>query len=355
MPDLTNASDQRRVLILSVGGIMTAVPQDNGVLLSGAFDEARVRKAIPDVEKIADIEVIQLMQADSANSQPADWLKIIRAVHENTDRYDGIVVLHGMDTMAYTAAALSFALRRLPVPVVFTGATTPLEYISSDAKRNLSDAIHAAAHADLAEVCVVNDGRILRGNRIKKITEMDYTNFETSIESLGAVRQKITLNPTTGYAPRNKAKVIYQPKFNTDIVTQLVYPGYDSAVLEHIIGRDPDGIILLGYGKGGVPSTGKHSLIPLIKAYSDSGKPLIVATQVVFGQCWMGINDASQKALEAGAICAYDMTYETTIVKFMWVLAQTQDRNEVAHMMQSNYAGEIEPPIMDGADDHFTA
>jgi len=334
---------------------MTALPQDNGVLLSGEFNKARVLKAIPDIETFARIEVIQLMQADSANSQPADWLKIIRAIHENITGYDGIVLLHGMDTMAFTAAALSLALRRLPIPIVVTGSTTPLEYVSSDAKRNLSDAVHVASEADLAEVCVVNDGRILRGNRIKKVTEMDYTNFETSIEPLGNVRQKVSLNRTTNYAGRSKARLIYQPKFNPHILTQLVYPGYDSALFRQIIERQPDGILLIGYGKGGVASIGRHSLIPHIKAYTDTGKPLVIATQVVFGQCWMGINDASQKALEAGAICAYDMTYETAIVKLMWVLAQTQRRADVMHMMQSNYAGEIEPPIMDGADDYFSA
>ncbi len=343
----------KKVLLLSTGGTITAKEMKHNTLHADIFDKPRLLKAIPDLEQIAQIDMLELMRVDSVNMTPSDWVKIGTAINDNINAYDGIVVLHGLDTLPYTASALSFMFRNLPIPIVLTGSTAPLEYVSSDGKRNLIDAIQVAALSDLAEVCVVSDGHIFRGNRIKKVEEVDFCTFQSIIvPPLGLIKGNPILS--NGYHKRNpKKKLVFDPRFETDVVALITYPGFNPRILDHILTLNPKGLVLVGYGSGCVPVDGEHSILPQIRKFNQQQGHIVVTTQVTFGQCYMSMHEVGRLALEAGAFSALDMTYETTIVKLMWALGRSSNKEKVLKIMQTNYAGEITPDIMEGGEDRF--
>lgn len=342
-----------KILIVSTGGTIAALPNERGSLAMSPFSKDRLLKTLPEISQIADIDVLPLMMMDSVNMEPEHWVIIGKAIHEQIGKYRGFVVLHGLDTMAFTASALSLMFHGLTVPIVLTGATTPLEYISSDAEPNLIGAIQVAAQSDLAEVSIVSDGRIFRGSRVKKVQEIDFSTFESAIvPPLGVIKGNPIL--TNSYFKRGQSKQhTFDPKFCTDVVALMAYPGFDPRILEQVLNLNPLGLVMVGYGSGCLPVQGKSSVLPALEKFTQQKGHVLVATQVTFGQCWMDAHEVGSKLVDVGAISAQDMTYETAIVKLMWILGHTQKREEIIDMMHSCYAGEVAPQIMLGGEDFF--
>jgi L-asparaginase len=346
-------SPNKQVLVISTGGAITAASSAAGVLQPEPMSKERLLRRIPDLERECGIKCQEIMNVSSELLAPHDWIRLSDVIHTVQDQYAGIVVLHGSSTLSYTAAALSLMLQHLSVPVVLTTSLLPLEYVSSDACANIKDAVKAAAVADLAEVCLMHDGMILRGCRVKKIRDIDYAMYDVTHTSgyLGTIRGQISLQGE--YRPRKERRMTYQPTLETDIGVHLMRPGFNSNILDSIIAHGSRGLVLVGYGTGTIPHEGPLSIIPSIEEARRQGMVVMIANQTAYGQCELGSYRGGCKAREAGAVSAHDMTYEAAIVKMMWVLGQTNDRAEAIRMLESNYVGEITAPVMEGAKDYF--
>lgn len=328
-----------RILIVTTGGTMTMLRNRKGAL-SPCKDAASLLEKVPELGEMARIEVLPVSNIDSSNLQPDLWITIAKAIYRCMAKYDGFVVTHGTDTLSYTAAALSFMLQELPKPVILTGAQVPLNEIGSDGHTNLINAVRVAA-SDFAEVAVVFGSQIIRGTRAKKTSAFDMQAV-TSVKSvpLGNIGLFVQFNAPV--RKRGRRKALLQPFLNADVAMLPVYPGIKPETLEYMASSH-SGIVLGGFGAGNIPSD-RNSLIPAIKKATRKKIPVVVCTVCIIGSTEMELYQVGRTALEAGAIPAMDMTPETTYVKLMWVLGQTDDLATIDSMMRKSFVGELFVP-----------
>ncbi|MGB9779092.1 MAG: Glu-tRNA(Gln) amidotransferase subunit GatD, partial [Candidatus Bathyarchaeales archaeon] len=259
---------------------------------------------------------------------------------------DGIVIAHGTDTMAYTAAALSFALQNLPVPVILVGSQRSADRPSSDAATNLMAAVTTAAHAPFAEVAIAmhetpSDTTIAihRGTKVRKC----HTSRRDAFKSINTTPiaqvqdQKITML-TDNYTPRDKKrKLLLKPNFNEKAALIKFYPNMNPAIIDWHVENGYKGIILEGTGLGHVS---KACYNP-IKNAIEKGVIVAMTSQCIWGRVNMNIYDTGRDLLALGVIPLEDMLPETALVKLMWTLGQTQNLEEAKQMLKTNIAGEI--------------
>ncbi len=327
-----------RILILTTGGTITMLRNEDGSL-SPCRDAGVLLERVPELRQIADIDLLALANIDSSNLQPGLWKSVATAIYQRMDEYDGFVVTHGTDTIAYTSAALAFMIQELPKPIVVTGAQVPLGEIGNDGYVNLINAVRVAT-SDLAEVAVVFGTQIIYGTRAKKTSVFDLQAIvSVNEQSMGDIGLFIKFNATP--RARNPRKALLQPSLNENVARIAVYPGFKPDILEYLV-QVHDGIVLEGYGAGHIP-TETNSLVPAIKAATARNVPIVVCTQCIVGSTQMEIYQVGREALEAGAIPALDMTSETAMVKLMWVLGQTRDMVTIHSKMQKPFVREIHP------------
>lgn len=325
-----------KVLIVSTGGTITMLKDSAGSLSPCENASALINK-IPELENLADIDVLPLANIDSSNLTPDLWVAIAKAIYQRIKEYDGFVIAHGTDTLCYTAAAISFMIQELNKPIVLTGSQVPLEEIGSDGRSNLINAVRVAI-SDLSEVAVVFGSLIIRGTRAKKLSAFDMQAF-TSVNDipLGTIGLSIKFNHGARF--RSKRKPMLRTFLNKNVAFLTVYPGMKPEILD-FLAENHDGIVLAGYGAGNIPN-GEFSLVPAISRATAKNTPVVVCTQCMMGSTEMELYQVGRAALDAAAIPAMDMTPETTIVKLMWVLGQTDDIATIDSMMQKNFLGEI--------------
>lgn len=328
---------QPRILLVSTGGTITMLSDGEGGL-SPCADAGMLLERVPELRALAVVDVLPLVNVDSSNLQPGLWVRLAQAIYERMPFYDGFVVTHGTDTMAYTAAALSFLLQELPKPVVITGSQVPLEDLGSDGRSNLINAFRVAT-LDLAEVALVFGSLIIRGPRAKKTSVFDMQAF-TSVNAppLGSIGLTIRLQEP--YRLRSKRKPLLRAFLDPDVAMVPAYPGIRPAVVEYLTSTHR-GLVLEGFGSGNLPTEGEASLCPAIAAATGRGVPVVVCTQCMVGSTEMELYQVGRAALQAGAIPAMDMTPETTLVKLMWVLGQARDLPTVESMMLKSFVGEV--------------
>lgn len=291
-----------------------------------------------------DIEVMKqdLFQLDSANAQPHYWIEIARAIKkadEEIGDLDGIVVLHGTDTMVYSASAASFFIQEFGRPIVFTGSQIAASVPWSDGPRNLLDALRVAAWADIGEVCIVFNGEIHRATRTRKIRERALDAFDTSDPTpLGLLAREIVLYESR--IKRTESIPNYDFALDDGVFLLKTFPGMSPNILSRIIESGYNGIVIEGFGSGNIP-TKENSLTDAIGEIVEAGYPVVISTQCAFGQADLSLYEVGKAALDVGAMSAHDMTSEAALVKLMWVLGHTNDLNEIEEMMITNYVGEI--------------
>jgi len=325
-----------KILILTTGGTVCMLRAEDGHLEPCEKADVLLER-IPELHQLAEIEILPMACIDSSNLRPSLWAEIARASHQRMEDYDGFVVTHGTDTLCYTAAALSFMLQELPKPVVFTGAQIPLGDIGTDARRNLINALRVAT-ADIAEVVVIFGDQVIRGTRAKKTSAFDVQAI-TSVNAIPLAKLGLTVKWNIPPRPRGPRKPLLQPFLQENVAMLSAYPGLRPEVLEHLA-ETHAGIVLEGFGAGNLPGE-EGSLIPAIRAAAERNVPVVVCTQCIIGSTQMDLYKVGRAALEAGAMPAMDMTRETTLVKLMWVLGQTNDLAAIDSMMRKSYVGEI--------------
>ncbi len=341
-----------RVIVLGTGGtIASRIEYETGAVKPALTAEDLV-EAVPEIGFIADIDAEVLMNILSENMRPEYWERIVEAVARHIEGgAAGVVVAHGTDTMAYTAAALAFALRGLPVPVALVGAQRSSDRPSSDAAFNLISAVLVAARADFAEVTVVMHGGTgdtyalaHRGTKVRKM----HTSRRDAFQSINA-RPLARIYPferriemlSRPLRRRGEEELMIENGFSRRVALIKYYPGIESDIIDYLVDKGYKGIVLEGTGLGHV---GEH-LIPSIRRAVEEGVVVVMTSQTLFGRVNMNVYNTGRKLLAAGVVPGGDMLPETAYVKLSWILARTDDPREAKRLFLENLAGEYSSRI----------
>lgn len=326
----------KRVLVLKTGGtlVMTGEP-----LGPSNYGDALL-EAVPELAQIAEIDMELISNIDSSDIDIPHWERLTDRIAAARKGYDGVVVIHGTDTMAYTASALTFSLENLDIPVILTGSQRPLAALRTDARRNLADAVELATH-DIPEVGVCFDGVLLRGCCATKAHGQNYRAFASPktppLARLGVDIQKapVIRTPQGPFTPH--------PNFDDRVLLLHLTPGLPPHYLEQILVNLQDdlrGIVLGTFGLGTVPKKSKP-LAPIIEEAINAGIDVLVVSHAT-GGVNLDAYENSRSLRDAGAISGGSMGYEAAITKLMAALARFDNRDERWAYLERNVAGENE-------------
>lgn len=277
---------------------------------------------------------------DSSNITVMEWNTIGRLIADNHAAYDGFVVLHGTDTMAYTASALSFMLRNNKKPVVLTGSQIPLCEIRSDGRDNLITALLIAASDRVHEVCLYFGGKLLRGNRTIKYSADDLIAFESpNYPALAEAGIVIRYN-TSALLPACRGKFSLQVMQNIPIGVIKVFPGIQFELFDSIMTERLRGIVVETFGAGNIPGRA-DALLPIIRRASDNGTVIIVCSQCPHGAVSLGAYETSSALKAAGAVSGYDITTEAAVAKLYYLFSRGLTREAIRERMEKSLRGEI--------------
>jgi len=338
-----------KVTILSTGGTIASRVDYRTGAVRAALTASDLYSVVPELSNIARIDAQILFSLFSENITPKHWTEIARVVAEQIEEgVDGVVVAHGTDTMGYTAAALSFALQDLPVPIILVGSQRSADRPSSDAATNLIGAVAAAAKAPFAEVAIamhesMSDTSIVlhRGTKVRKCHTSRRDTFK-SVNALPMARiqdQKIIIL-TEDYRKRDSSrKLTLKPEFDEKVALVKFYPGMNPTIIDWCVKKGYRGMVLEGTGLGHV---GSYCFEAIRNAV---GRNMIVAmtSQCIWGRTNMNVYDQGRDLLVLGVIPLEDVLPETALVKLMWIFGQTEDVKEAKKLLKTNVAGEFSP------------
>lgn len=289
---------------------------------------------VPYLKKMAKISLMEITNIDSTNIKPQLWSRLAGIVKDNYSSYNGFVITHGTDTMAYTASALSFALGDINKPVILTDSQKPLDDLPSDAQSNLINSVKIATE-NINEVCIVFGSKILRGCRATKISESNLDAFDSPmVAPIG----EISLEPKLSFYKKVNSNTPFpnNTEFDEKVTVIVVTPGLNL----NYFGKFTDnyrGIILEAYGPGNIP----NSLLPFFKKAHRFNIPIVIISQCRKGITQMQLYQVGNRALKLGAIPGNDMTVEAATVKLMWLLAQTKAVSKIRQAFKKSFAGEM--------------
>jgi L-asparaginase len=334
-----------QILIIYTGGTigMMADPVTK-VLKPINFEQ--IMDNVPELEKLnCKIKVHSFNEIiDSSNMNPAIWSELAGLIQDNYDDVDGFVILHGSDTMAFTASALSFMLENLAKPIIFTGSQLPISAIRTDAKENLMTAIEIANakkndHARVPEVCIYFDYKLFRGNRSFKYNSSKFEAFRSPnypILAESGVHLRFSVNDIR---QPNQAALTVHNNLANDVAVLKLYPGIGPKVVEAVLGADVRGVVMETFGAGN--TTTDQWFIDLLKQAIDGGKVIVDISQCKVGTVELGRYETSKQLKDIGVANGYDMTYEAAVTKMMFLLGQSEDPKEVKNLMEVDLRGEL--------------
>lgn len=325
-----------KVLVLFCGGTIIMEKTKEGILDVGSKKRSvnKLLRLEPKIHEVADVDIEYIDNIDSTNITAKHWDRMAQVIAKNYDTYDGFVLTHGTNTMAYTASALSFALQNLGKPVVLTGSQIPGDQIETDARRNFVNAVRVAT-MDLAGVYVVFDEEIMLGARSSKVSESRLDAFETiNWDDAGEIRIDVRISDET--KKRHDRPINLQIGFDDNIAVVTLFPQMNPKTLASALHEGVSGVILRGYGAGGI----SYAYLEILEELKKRKVPVVVSTQCVEGATLMHMDDVGTKALKAGVIQAHDMSIECTVVKLMWALKRAPYET-VKEIIHHNYTGEI--------------
>ncbi len=306
---------------------------------------SRMMESIPDLKREAVPEfVLHEYQPllDSANMRPVNWLEIAKDIFEHYDQFDGFIVMHGTDTMAYTASALSFLLKNLQKPVILTGSQIPLCEVRNDARENLITSLLVAANEQIPEVMICFGGYLLRGCRAKKVAANGFGAFRSpNYPPLGTIGTSIDIHKRMiRNVPKAELTLLFEDDLNPKVAAFRLFPGIDHAILENLFQPPLKGIVIEAFGVGNAPSNDKRFL-QIIREATARGVIVVVCTQCNKGRVDLDDYEAGNALKNAGAISGLDMTVEAALAKLYCVLNLEHSTDETKSMMQQDWVGEI--------------
>ncbi|MBS6415758.1 MAG: asparaginase [Collinsella intestinalis] len=341
----------KHILLIATGGTIASAEDGNG--LSPALTGEELARSVPEIEGLCELDIVQPMNIDSTNMRPADWLRIAEVIRENYDAHDGFVVLHGTDTMSYTAAALSYLIQDSPKPIVLTGSQQPMGNPFTDAKINLYQSLVYAVSDRSRDVSIVFGGYAIAGTRARKQRTMSFNAFNSiNYPVLAYLRQDkiicsgsaaVSAGPaecdcTGGGAARAADGALDEPRFYTELNSRVcalkLTPGLTPDIFR-LLKPDYDAVILETFGMGGVPERGADgaSYQEAIFDWVDSGRTVVMTTQVPEEGLDLGVYEVGRAYAEhPGILKGGDMTTEALVAKTMWALGQTRDADELQRL-----------------------
>ncbi len=321
-------SAKKNILLLATGGTIASKKSENG--LKPQITPEELLEYIPQVKEFCEISAVQLLNLDSSNMEPKHWKKIVHAIREYYDDYDGFVIAHGTDTMAYTAAALSYMIQNSTKPIVITGAQKPINLEITDAKSNLIDSFLYASDEKSQGVQIVFDGKVIAGTRAKKVRSKSYNAFSSiDFPSLAVIQDGNIMRylPMLPY----EDEVQFYEELDENIFLMKLIPGIRPRVLQSIF-ENYDCIIVESFGVGGIPKSIADEFYRLCKQYPD--RLVVMATQVAHEGSDMTVYEVGHDMKKyCRFLESYDMTLESVIAKTMWMLGnfdlQSVDANDI--------------------------
>lgn len=328
----------KRLLILGTGGTIASSKGEDGYRASLGIDEVLELAGIRRNNGFK-IESRDVLNVDSTLIQPEDWEIIAKEVFEARGEYDGVVITHGTDTLAYTASMLTFMLPNIDVPVILTGSMRPITEEHSDAPRNVRTAITFAL-TGVPGIFVAFNDKVMLGVRASKVRALGINAFQSiNHPDVAYVKgNEIYYNvPPSSFVPKGEPRleVHYEPR----VAFMRLLPGMEPAFLDALLSAGCKGLVIEGYGAGGLPYRRRNILESIARLTEKI--PVVMTTQALYDGVDLTKYEVGRKALKAGVIPARDMTKEATVTKLMWALGKTQNVEEVRDIMLKNIAGEI--------------
>jgi len=337
---------KKNVLMICTGGTIGMLPSNpddpNSALKPASWKQ--IKQNLHSLNSLNFDVVTQEMELiDSSDMHPEYWIRLAGKIRDEYYDYDGFVVLHGTDTMAYTATALSFLCENLDKPIVVTGSQLPLAKARNDAAQNLVTALKIAAGDGIdivPEVSVLFNNKLLRGNRSRKVSSTGFDGFDTpNIAPLATIGEHMVLNENLVRKASNQGFYIHE-HLEQNVVLLDIFPGISPSILRSVFNiKDLKGVILRTYGTGNAPTT-KEFLAEINYAVNTKGLAVVNVTQCNQGMVEMGLYEASSELVGLGVISGLDMTSEAALVKMMFLLGQGYDIATVKEQMQRSLRGE---------------
>lgn len=321
----------KRILLIATGGTIASMDAGDG--LTPQLTSQDLMALVPELTEHCTADAYQLMNLDSTNISAKQWLEMAACVQANYNAYDGFVITHGTDTMAYTAAALSYLIQNSRKPIVITGSQQSISNRDTDARENLRDAFLYASDDKAHGVHVVFDHKVMLGTRARKMRTKSYNAFESVDWPETAIVRNHKLVYYVQDAPKGETR-FYDRMENGVFVWKLV-PGCDAGIFQAL---KPccRALVLESFGVGGLPQYGDRAFHDAVRDWIASGRVIVITTQVPFEGSDMEVYRVGQIAKrDLGLIEAYGMTTEAVVTKLQWILGQTENSDEIRRLFQT--------------------
>ena len=327
----------KNILMIGTGGTIASEMTPDG--LTPELTPAQLLRYVPAISELCRVDCLPLFSIDSTNITPAHWVAIARALRDNYGRYDGFVISHGTDTMAYTAAALSYMAQGADKPVIITGAQKPINYDSTDSKLNLMDAFTCACSEELRGVCIVFSGRAILGTRARKTCSKSFAAFSSiNYPDLAILHDHRLL---CYISPEALPEPVFCETLDERVGLIKMVPGTDFEQLDFMLERK-DAVIIECFGVGGLPSYNDDKLFEVIRRRTGEGKFIVMTTQVQNEGSDLSVYSVGHRLKDnKNGLEAYDMTTEAAYAKMMWILGRSHDSAEVARLFYAPVAHDI--------------
>ncbi|MBF90702.1 MAG: L-asparaginase 1 [Flavobacteriales bacterium] len=331
-------SQNKSILLIYTGGTIGMIKGGDGSLKP--FDFEKLTSEIPELKKF-DVELSAIAfkkPIDSSNMNPKTWVYLANLIGQHYQQYDGFVILHGSDTMAYTASALSFLLEDLCKPVILTGSQLPIGIRRTDAKENLITAIEIAASGNTPEVCVYFEYKLLRGNRTVKVNAEHFEAFDSpNFHALAEAGVHIKYHQKVSCIIEKPLKVYEQ--MSSSVALLKLYPGIPQEVVKAVLNSNCKGIVLETFGSGNASTQIKF--LSVLESAIYNGKIILNISQCLAGAVSQGLYETSSQLEKIGVISGKDMTTEAALTKMMFLLAQDLPTEELKTQLTHSLRGEL--------------
>ena len=326
----------KKILMITTGGTIASVNTKNGLV--PGLDGHTLLQYLPELATMCEVELINLLNLDSTNIYYKHWLLISKCIQDNYNKYDGFIICHGTDTMSYTASALSYLIQNSKKPIVITGSQKPINLEISDAKTNLLDSFYYACHDLSSGVVLIFNGNVILGTRARKIRTKSFDAFKSvDYPRVGIIKDGQVIH----YITNLSKETIFYNKLNPNVGLIKLIPGIDSSILEYSLTKY-NAVVIESFGVGGLPIYDNSNFNDVVNKYTKLGKVIIMTTQVQNEGSDITIYKVGYYLKQLPNVLeAYDMTTEAVVTKLMWILANTNEIEEIKNLFYKTISNDI--------------